>query len=252
MDKYFEINKGGHNIRCKIYADDLKSTEKVILFIHGFAGHKDNGTAQKLADRILSKNKNTAVLIFNLPSHGDDVKKKIVLSDCLEYIEIVLQYIKENLHTDFIFGCATSFGGYLTLKYISLHGSTFKRIVLRCPAVNMYEVLSKTIMSDDELHRIQKGKTVSVGFDRKIEVGAPFLADLQSADILTEDLSRFADDILVLHGTADEVVPFEVSKAFAQKNGFGFIAVDGADHRFQSPGWIDFTTKEIIRHYGLL
>lgn len=252
MEKYFEINENGHNIRCKLYANDLKTVENIILFIHGFAGHKDNAKAQKLADRVLSKNKNTALLIFNLPSHGDDVKKKIVLSDCLEYIETVLRYIKETFHTDSIFGSATSFGGYLALKYLSLHGNPFKKLMLRCPAVNMYEVLSNTIMSENDRLKIKKGKTASVGFDRKIEVTAQFLADLQAADIQVEDFSSFKDDILILHGTADEIVPFEVSQAFAQKNGLNFVAVEGADHRFQSPEWTDLSTKATIRHFGLL
>lgn len=43
MEKYFEVNKSGQNIHCKLYFSNGSSIEKVVLFGHGFAGHKDNG-----------------------------------------------------------------------------------------------------------------------------------------------------------------------------------------------------------------
>ena len=85
MEKFFEINSSRQNIRCKLYFNKKADIEKVVLFGHGFAGHKDNSAAQKFADRILTKNKGIAVLVFNLPCHGDDVKKKLVLQDCITY-----------------------------------------------------------------------------------------------------------------------------------------------------------------------
>lgn len=170
MEKYFEINKNNQNIRCKLYYDKRHSIEKVVLYGHGFAGHKDNGAAQKFADRVLSKYKGAAVLLFNLPCHGDDVKKKMVLQDCMTYIETVIDYIHSELHTNAVYSYATSFGGYLVLKYISEHENPFVKIALRCPAVNMADVLTCTIMKSDELEMLIKGKNVQVGFDRKIEI----------------------------------------------------------------------------------
>lgn len=251
MDKYFEINQRGHNIRCKIYANDLSNIEQVILFCHGFAGHKDNGTAKKFAGRVLSKNKNAALLIFNLPSHGDDVKKKITLDDCIEYLDIVLLYIKETFNAADIYSYATSFGGYLVLRYISLFGNPFKKIVLRCPAVNMYDVLTKSIMKPEELSMIRKGKSAAVGFDRKIVVDAKFLNDLQYADIQKRSYLDYADDILIVHGTADEVVPFDTARKFADDNCIEFVPVTDADHRFQHPSALELSTKEAIRFLGL-
>lgn len=83
MYKYFEINGGGHNIRCKLYCRDEKLIGRIVLFCHGFGGHKDNGAAEKFAMRAISKHKDIAVLTFNWPCHGDDVKKKLRLEDCM-------------------------------------------------------------------------------------------------------------------------------------------------------------------------
>ena len=40
MEKYFEINKSGQNIRCKLYYGKSAGIEKAVLFVHGFTGHK--------------------------------------------------------------------------------------------------------------------------------------------------------------------------------------------------------------------
>lgn len=251
MDKHFEINKNHLNIKCKLYFDQRYSIEQVVLFGHGFAGHKDNGSAQKFADRVLSKYKGVAVLVFNLPCHGNDVKKKIVLQDCLDYIHTVINYINEQWNTPGLYSYATSFGGYLILKYITEYGNPFKKIVLRCPAVNMANILTTTIMKNDELKKVLKGKTVSVGFDRKVEVTRQFLTDLEESDIQRVDYREYADDILILHGTKDEVVPFEAVQRFAENNRIAFIPVENADHRFQNPTYLEIATKKVLEFFEL-
>ena len=35
MEKYFEINKSGQNIRCKLYYGKSAGIEKAVLFVHG-------------------------------------------------------------------------------------------------------------------------------------------------------------------------------------------------------------------------
>ena len=145
---------------------------------------------------------------------------------------------------------ATSFGGYLVLKYISEHDDPFEKIALRCPAVNMFDVLTGTIMNQDEYDRIRKGKDIMVGFDRKIVVTRALLDDLQANDIRQRDYLDHAEDILILHGTRDEVVPFEESRSFAENNLIEFIPVEGADHRFQDPVRMSLAHKYIMEFFG--
>ena len=246
---YFEINTKANNIRCKIYYREKGIHEKAVIFCTGFAGHKDNGAAHTFADRVLSKYKGIAVLTFNLPCHGDDVKKKLALEDCMTYLELVVDYIRSELRAGEIYSYATSFGGYLVLKYISEHENPFVKIALRCPAVNMAEVLTNTIMKHDELDAIAKGKPVQVGFDRKIEVTRQFLAELEAADIQKLDYLDDAEDVLILHGTKDEVVPFQAGRAFAENNLIEFIPVENADHRFQNPACMEAATKAILEFF---
>lgn len=251
MHRYFEINGKGHNIRCKLYCQEPKLIQRVVIFCHGFGGHKDNGAAEKFSKRLISKYKKFAVITFNWPSHGDDVKKKLKLEDCSDYLELVIDYVREKYTEEEIYCYATSFGGYLTLKYVQEHGNPFRKIALRCPAVNMYDVLTTAIVSSGELEALQKGQEVPVGFDRKVLVTPAFLEDLKTNDIRKLDFLEYAEEILIMHGTADEIVPFDSAYTFADENLISFIPVEGADHRFHNAEKMEQAVKCILEFYGL-
>lgn len=250
MNKYFEINENGHNIRCKLYYDKGQEIRKVIVWCHGFAGHMDGTAAEKFAEKLLTKYKGIATVAFNLPCHGNDVKKKLILEDCLTYLGLVTDHVRKQFQTDEIYAYATSFGGYLVLKYIADKGNPFRKIALRCPAVNMHEIISGTLMTAGDHEKIKKNRNVTVGFDRKIEINPQFLEDLKNADIQETDYLDWAEDILILHGTKDELVPFEKSASFADRNIIEFVSVEGADHRFQNPLHMEAATKAVIGFFG--
>jgi len=251
MIKYYDVNAPGHSIRCKLFGNEGCPAEKAIIVCTGFAGHKDNSAAVTFAEKVLSKHKNVIVVVFNWPAHGDDVKKKLTLEDCDTYLTLVIDDIKTRRGIQDIYAYATSFGGYLTLKYISEHENPFRKIALRCPAVDMYDVLTRSIMKNDEFDRIARGKDVLVGFDRKITVTRAFLDELKANDIRRRDFLEESESLLILHGTKDEVVPFEDSRSFADDNLIEFIPVDGADHRFKNPTHMSLANKHVMEFFDL-
>ena len=231
--KAFSIHEPPINIRCVLYSGDA-AAEHAVIYCHGFAGHKGTRAAARFAEYMLPKYKNMAVLCFDWPCHGEDVKKKLCLSDCDAYLSAVIRYAKETIHASEIDCYATSFGAYLALKYAAEHGDPFRLMALRSPAVNMHGV-QYSLLTDADRAQLAKGKDVLVGFDRKIAVSPAFLAELKAADIMSEDYSGIADTVLIMHGEKDEVVPFEASRGFAEKNGIDFIPFPNADHRFSDP-----------------
>ena len=243
--KYYEINQNGFNIRCKLYFEKGEMVHYTVITGHGFGGHKDNKATERFAEHVLKKHNDAAIITFNWPCHGDDVKKKLTLADCDAYLNLVIRDACEKCPDAAIYGYATSFGGYLFLKYIHDHGSPFRKTALRCPAVNMYSVLTKTIMKNDEMDRLKKGKEVPVGFDHKIMVSQSILDELQKYDIREYDYLEYAENLLILHGTKDEVVPFEDSNTFADNNLIEFKSVENADHRFQNQKQMDEAIKLI-------
>ena len=85
-----------------------------------------------------------------------------------------------------------------------------------------------------------------MGFDRKIHVNKLFLDELQEADIRKYEYLDYADDILILHGTRDNIISFDVVKEFAEDNVIEFVAVENADHRFLDPALMGNAIKIII------
>ena len=251
MEKYFNINDAGFSIRCKLYAKDPNDVKTVVLCGHGFASDKDNKSAARLAKHLLDKNRGAAVLTFNWPCHGDDARKTLRLDECDLYLRTVLAWIARTYPDAVPYGYAASFGGYLFLKYVSEHGDPFRRIALRCPAVRLYDVLVSSVLTDDDLKKLEKGKPASVGFDRRVEIDRDYLESVRAADLTQRDFMPYADEILILHGTADELVPFADSKAFAEDNVIDFEPVENADHRFHSPEKADFVIAKVCAYFGL-
>ena len=79
--RYYTVEAEDCRIRCKLYGPDAGAVKTLILFGHGFGGHKDNRAAERFARKAVSKNKKTAVVTFDWPCHGEDARKNLLLSD---------------------------------------------------------------------------------------------------------------------------------------------------------------------------
>lgn len=251
MEKYFDINENGYSIRCKIYAKDIHDTDRVVIFCHGFGGHKDTKAAATFADRMNSKYKSTALVIFDWPAHGKDALRHLTLEACDIYLTMVIDYVKREFNAKKVYAEGTSFGGYMLLKYISDHGNPFEKIVLRCPVIEMYSTMMGRIVDEDNLLKLSKGKEVLVGFDRKVKIDNEFLMTLKANDMNEREFFDYADSILIVHGTKDEVVSFEVSRDFSENNVIEFVPVEGADHRFIDPKKMDMAIHSMIEFLEL-
>lgn len=251
MAKHFDINEAGFSIRCKLFCDDVRAARRVIVSCHGFGGSKDSASIATFAQRAVAKRKGTAVIAFDWPCHGHDAHKNLLLQECDAYLGLVVAYAREHFGTEELYAYGTSFGGYLLLKYLADHGNPFLKVALRCPAIDMRSTLLGVIAAQGELEKLEAGKPVLVGFDRMVKIGPQFVDELRTADIRQLPFFDYADDILILHGTADEIVPFADSVAFADDNVIELVPIEGADHRFHDPKKMDTAIARIIAFFGL-
>ena len=120
--KYFDITNRGITVKCKLYRTDAHTFSNVVISCHGFGGDKDNLATQKLAETLLPVHPDTAVLAFDWPGHGNDTRQKPDLEDCNQYLDEILLYARNTLGAKAFFNFSTSFGGYVTLRYIYQKG----------------------------------------------------------------------------------------------------------------------------------
>ena len=200
LHKYFDINREGFSIRCKLYSNGQRGIKQAVLFGHGFGGHMDNKAAERFAGKALAKYKQAAVVTFNWPGHGNDARGNLLLSDCDAYLRLVLDWLRDTngLSAETIYAYATSFGAYLFLKYMAEHGNPFRKACFRCPAIPLYEVFTHSIMKAEDLEKLEKGKPVMAGFDRKVRITKDFVESIRDADVTKQDYLDMADDILIV------------------------------------------------------
>ncbi len=235
MVKYFSINSDGYSVRCKMYCNDPRSINSAVVSLHGFGGSKEAKSVEKFAEKALSKYKHNAVIIFDLPCHGEDGRGRLTLSECVDYLRVTVEYLESAYPGIELRAYASSFGGYVLLKYIRDHGNPFIKTVLRCPAINMYDSLCSAVMTPENRVKLEAGKEVLFGFDRMMKISPAFLEELKAFNAGAENYMDWADDILIIHGAKDELIPIEVTRRFADDNVMEFIPFEKADHGFIDP-----------------
>lgn len=253
MEKYFDINTQGYSVRCKLFCNDNDKTtrtfEHVVIVTHGFGSNKETAGTLHFAKHLTSKYKGYAVIAFDWPCHGADARKKLTIEECLRYLTFVTTYAKETLQATHIYNYSSSFGAYITLRYLIEVGNPFTKIALRCPAIHMYETMYHHIAPADHA-KLKKGKEIQIGFERKMKIDHSFLDDLRQFDVMAHEYFDYADTMLIIHGTKDEMIPIADSKAFAENNVIEFIPVEGANHPFQNPNHMALAVHKIIEFFA--
>ncbi|HDL4078778.1 TPA: alpha/beta fold hydrolase [Mannheimia haemolytica] len=248
MEKRFEINEQGLSIRCKLfYEKELQQIENVVIVLHGFGSSKDLKSNTKFGERLSSKYKGYAALAFDFPCHGDDARKKLSVEESITYLQLVIDYAKTSLNAKNLYAYGTSFGGYLTLKYLAEKGNPLRKIALRAPAVQIYHSLMNRL-SEEERQKLAKGREILWGFDRQMKISQAFFDEL--TDITQNDYLDYAEQILILHGTEDEMVALSTSQQFADNNVIELLPIEGADHAFSNPKLMDIAIGKIVEFFA--
>jgi alpha/beta superfamily hydrolase len=105
-------------------------------------------------------------------------------------------------------------------------------------------------ITDDDWAVLNKGREILRGYDRKIKISLEFLDDLKINDVSTYDFLDYADQILMIHGTKDEMAPIETTRIFSENNIIELIEVENADHPFSNPQYMDFAIQKIQEFFN--
>ncbi len=249
-EKKFDINEEGVSVRCRILTEkDSRTHDHVVICTHGYGSNKDVANITRFAEKYLAKHKDDAVIAFDWPCHGQDAKKKLDLDDCMQYLTLVVKYAREMLQAKEICNYSVSFGGYLTLKYIAEISNPFTKIALRAPGLRMHDLMLKNV-KDTDLDKLEKGKEVLIGYDRKMKVDRKLFDQLEKSDVRKYEYFDYADSMIIIHGTGDEMVPIRDSEEFCENNVIEFVPVEGADHPFRNPKLMDAAIHTVISFFS--
>lgn len=240
IKKSFNIysSKKKYKIACDLYLPNDEKINKMIIACHGFGGDKESSAIILLSKSLT--NHNIGVITFDFPGHGisETDGYEYTVKNCVEDINDVEKYVEQtflNIEVGFF---ATSFGAYAVLLKINKTEKKYNSVVLRCPALDMKNIFLKSILKISYKEFMEKGICV-LGFERNIIITKKYYEELLKNDIFK--MYNKENDILIIHGTNDNIAPISDSIKFQNKfkDEVKLYKIEGADHRFKKEGEIE-------------
>lgn len=228
MNKVFDLN---NRIKVKMFMPEGEAKKEIFIIAHGFGSSKEGRSTEIIAKKL--NDNNFIAVSFDFPGHGEAIEsiEKLTVDNCISYIKEVCQYVKKEFENYEISIFATSFGAYVTInKLINEERNEFKNIVLRCPAIDMKNILIKVLINGD-LEQFQKEGKIQAGFEKQKQLSYSFYEDLCKNDILK--LYNKKEKILILQGTEDAVAPIKDTYEFVEKDkeNIKLIPLEGVKHK---------------------
>lgn len=241
MQQAVSIIHNGKTLRGMQHIPGRENASAVILF-HGFTGSKLEPHRFFLKISRMLEAAGIASFRFDFLGSGEsdgDFEEMTVLNELAE-AETIFQYVKSHPSIDEnkIILLGLSMGGLVASLLAGKLQSQIGKLILLAPAGIMSQLVESLIPTTTFIHSVN---AYDVGGNL---VGKAFADELKTIDVWNE-AAKYKHDVLIIHGTKDEAVPFEVSSMYIE-NSYGDRAtlhpIVGADHTFNSYQW----EKEVL------
>jgi pimeloyl-ACP methyl ester carboxylesterase len=172
-----------------------------VVYLHGFASGPLSSKAQFFRRKFAA-----CGVSMDIPLLDEGRFEELTISGQLGVIERAVGRQPAIL-------IGSSLGGYLAALYASLHPDEIERLVLLAPAFQ-FPIRMRERYSDQDWERWRQEGSAPVfhyGAGRERRLGFQFMEDA----VRYPGEPEFLQPALILHGLRDNVVPAEISKAYA-------------------------------------
>lgn len=241
MQQYCEILTKQGVMRGFFHKPLLEKFPVCIIF-HGFTGC-NTGTkfSYTRLSRMLEKQGIGTIRMDFLGSGESDLEfKDMTFQNELECAEIVLEEVLKLESTTEVYVLGHSMGGAIASELAKRHPLDIQKMCLWAPALNLPEAIEYL-----------KGHVKEADYydHNGFEISHEFVEDITSRN-LYKDLDIYHHDLMIIHGTKDTTVPFEISQKYLQ--GFvnpQFYPIEGATHNYDT---LDHINQVIQLSYQFL
>lgn len=226
MQQYVEMNTPKGVMRGFFHIPKVNKFPVCLIF-HGFTGNK-LGTKFSYVEiaRILEE-KGVGTLRMDFLGSGDsDLSfKDMTFDDELSCARLMLEEMKALENVSDIYVVGHSMGGAVASELAKIYPNDIKKLCLWAPALNM-----PTMM------QYLKGEKEKAEFydHNGFEVSDIFVEDIAKRDFFT-DLDIYKNELMIIHGTHDKTIPFDISKQYLQ--GYHnpvFVPIKGGSHNYDN------------------
>ncbi len=230
-----------------IQRPELKPGETcpMVVFCHGFGGSKEGPLFEITADTLAAHG--IASIRFDFNGHGESEGEfqEMTVPNEIEDAKKVIEYVKDLRYVDGIALVGHSQGGVVaSMTAGDLADEDIRCVVLMAPAA---------VLRDDAI----RGSTMGANYDpldppEYVELwggkklGRNYIKTAFSLPIY-ETAAKYHGPALIVHGTADRVVPYTYGERYHQIwPGSTLVILDAFDHGFSQNV---YRTDEIVSQY---
>lgn len=228
MEEFF-IDCDGIRLHSKL--DKPEGAEKcpLCILIHGFTGHMEE--AHLIAAQKAMNECGIAVLRVEMYGHGksDGEFKNHTLYKWITNALAVVKYARSLDFVTDLYLAGHSQGGLLTVLIGGMCPDCFKAIIPLSPAICIPEGARQGFLlgSSFDAHNIP-----DVLKSWNLELSGDYVRVAQTIHV-EEEIARYEGPVLIIHGDADEAVPYADSvKAQKLYKNAKLVTIEGADHCF--------------------
>lgn len=244
IEESTEIDCRGRILRG-VQTRPLEGKCPVVVIYHGFCGSRIG--PQFIFVRLARELANQGIASVRFDFYGsgesDGVYSDMTLSSEIGEAKFIyewlnhLEYIDKN--NKFMLGL--SMGGLIT-SLIAPYYEDLNSIILWSPAGNMLQVAEESVKN---VHYADNGCADIDG----LLINKEFINDIKKYDVYNT-AEKYKKSALIIHGTKDEVVPFEFGQKYKAIYGerAKFIEVQDADHVFQRSDWKNTVIDETVKY----
>ena len=238
MQHYCEIPTFKGTMRGFFHKPNVDKHPVCIIF-HGFTGQKTGTKFSYVQLARMLEAKGIATFRFDFLGSGEsDLNfKDMTFKDELACARIILEETLKMENCTEVYLLGHSMGGAVASELAKLYPDVIKKMVLWAPAFNLPAALDYLT---GKMEPNQEGLYDHGGF----EISQDFVDDILAHDFY-QNLDTYKNNLLVIHGSEDKTVPYDISKIYIPKFGkqLQFVTIEGGNHNFDTIDQI----KEVLR-----
>lgn len=240
MQKAVEITYNGKTLRGMVHIPKNSGGKvPMVAMYHGFTGNKveSHFIFVKMSRKLEEAGIGSIRFDFYGSGESDGYFKEMTFSGELEDARHIIEFVKNEPYTDTsnIGVLGLSMGGAIAGIIANEYKYLVKSLVLWAPAFNMKDIIYQ--QANGEAGKIlEKQGYVDIGAHA---ISREFVNDIINIDIYDKS-KGYKNDVLIVHGTNDEAVPYNVSDKILETvyvHNAKRIPIDGSDHTFTRLDW---------------
>lgn len=224
---------------------DKNDVKKIILTCHGFDSSKDSSSINKIVEGFSETD--IPIISFDWAGHGNN-SEKVTVKNCVNIFKNIENKISNEYPNANIFLYGSSFGAYMILLLLSENFVTnlnkkYPFIFLKSPAIKMNEIFKEKLLEEKIENYKKRGYTIK-NRNKRMIIPYEFYEELNEHKIEAQNFINSNQNIMIFHGTKDEIASINDSKKLECDN-IKIMELIGAPHSFKGK-YLNSMIKEMV------